>query len=345
MPYYSSEEKDALRQHFDTRLVLSLRRRKSRPLCYFGLPGAEARDLLAWQDAIGHIAAVEMNSEELEKLELLLGTQLPHIRYSTHWGEVDKVILTDRGTARIIGGQHYRPRVANIYADEIQSWAWDFDVVNLDYFGPFLPYDPGTAARGSRRARTRTLALRRLFDPDRQDARRRWLLLVTVEAQIRQPQAWNDHRTFLSLTRDDSSGQAADALDFLLTPGADDFETAARLVAGTSAVLISIAATDAHLRVQPRGVVVYRGAGGQPMVHLAYEFTPAQGALPIPVSRLTLLRCPLLNMRDPLRFPWFQLTPQQVPGLSHDDARAYLDFLGQRTLGQILADASASLPN
>ena len=150
--YHSSEEKDILRVYFDLPLLRQLHHRKGEPLSYFGLPGAEALDVKAWKDCIGEVGAVERDRDNLEKLEQVLETQLPEIRFKTHFGEVDQVILANRGKNRDVGGQSYRPRAGNRYEAFIQGYVWRFDVVYLDYFGTFLPgnaqdgFTPGTKA-------------------------------------------------------------------------------------------------------------------------------------------------------------------------------------------------------
>ena len=120
--FYSSEEKDILRKHFDLPLQQQLHEQKSRPLVYFGLPGEKALDVMEWREVIGSVAAVERNIQYLERLEDLLDTQLPDLEYVTHWGSVDSIIIANRGKRRSIGGQEYRPMLGNHFEGLINRY-------------------------------------------------------------------------------------------------------------------------------------------------------------------------------------------------------------------------------
>ena len=111
--YYSSDEKDIIREHFDLPLLRTLHERKDGGLTYFGLPGAEARDIKAWQEIIKEVVAVDRNSNYLDDLEQVILAQLPNIAYSTHLGELDEIILRNMGDERLIDGESHRPEVGN----------------------------------------------------------------------------------------------------------------------------------------------------------------------------------------------------------------------------------------
>jgi hypothetical protein len=332
--YYSSEEKDIVRQYFDLPLLEQFHRRKQAGLRYFGLPGASALDIRTWKGVIQEVSAVERYANYLEQLEQLLDAQFPEIRYTAHWGELDKVILTNRGKRRMIGNQEYRPRVGNVYEQSVQGYVWRFDVVNLDYFGPFLPPE---VSGGADRARERARALQRLFNLDRVDAWQSWILLITVEAKLYDQGARALLRTYLEKARHEGSEQTRMALDFLLAGAQGSVEEAARLIHGATAVLVAIAASSANLVVQPRGTVVYRGAHNQPMIHLAFGFEPSQETLAGPVARLPLLRTPILRPRNPQAAPWFEPLPQQCPGLTADHVRMCLDFLDSACVKSVVS--------
>ena len=342
--YYSSAEKDAVREHFDTPLIRSLRERVGDGLRYFGLPGEDALDIRTWQPFLSYVAAVERRRASLEKLETLLDTQFPNIQYSTHWGELDKVILTNRGKMRMVGGQDHRPWVSTWYRREIQGYVWEFDILNLDYFGPFLPFEPNHDVSVGGRARERAAALRRLFALDRQDAWRSWTILVTVEAELVGQQDRDVLRQYLNGARADSSPEASASLDFLLSVADTAVREAARLVHGATAVLVATAASDANLRAFARGTVLYRGAHGQPMIHLAYDFEPVAGTpLAPPASRSALLRAPILRPTNPLAAPWLELLERQGPGVTAEDVRNCLSFLRPEEVQQIILDGQGSL--
>ena len=71
------------------------------------------------------------------------------------------------------------------------------------------------------------------------------------------------------------------------------------------------------------------------MLHFAYEMTPAHRPLQ-PSLVLSLLRSPLLRVRDDLADPWFEMLPSQPPGQSEEELRAALDFLDDEQVDQII---------
>jgi len=319
--YYSSSEKDLVRSEFERPLLEAIHQRRGRPLRYFGLPGEEALDLKAWGHLLDYVAAVEVFPNVLEALEQQLDTHYSNIRYRTHLGDADKVILGNGSWRREEGSGRFWRWVSTSQRKDVGS-IWDFDVVYLDYFGKFLPYD-----RGGRQVRNRALALRRLFDPDRQDAWKTWLLMVCVESRLYGPQDRKQMRDYLGNVRGGAADPVADALDFLLESGLSRRFEAARLVHGTMAYIVSIAASNADVKVRPRGTIMYRGAGQTPMLHFAYEIESA-GTLSGHQDPLPLLVAPFVQVRSPAGWPWFELVAEQQPGQTEAEVRAALDFLG-----------------
>lgn len=332
--FRSSTEKDIIRSRFDLPLLQRLRKSKGKPLSYFGLPGADALDIRTWKDVIGDVVAVERSVESLEALEDLLDTQLPQLPYTTHWGELDQVIRVNSGKERRIGGQPHQPKVGNVYEHSVAKFVWQFDVVYLDYFGPFIP---PVVVGGSEGARRRADALRILFERDRVDAWQPWVLLLTVEARLQDQTTQSLLEDYLRSVQVDSSPEICLAVDFLLSKAPTPFEQAARLVHGSAAILISDAARAANLRVQPRGAVLYRGSGNHRMIHLAFEFTPDERPLGDASGRLALLLAPVLKPKaSPAVDPWVELLPDQCPGVTRKNAAACLAFLGAKRVATIV---------
>lgn len=330
--YYSSDEKNAIRQYYDFPLLQALKQKTGTDLRYFGLPGKEMLDIKVWGNLINFVHAVERKRGILEKIERELITQFPSIRAECHWGEIDRVILEDRGKSRNIGGQKKRPAAHTFWCDEISKWAWDYNVVNLDYFGPFLPPDtPGVSGR----TRDRANALRKLFDLERQDAWKRWVLLVTVEAEFVTESDIEQLKSYLDSLKADSSETVKNIIDFFLSPTTTVAEQVTRLVYSSSAILILNAANNAGLRVQPRGTILYHGAKDQPMIHLVYEFEPTGLPFSPAGSRESVLCTPLLKPKNPLQEPWFELLTEQPPSLSVDRINTCLDFLNPGWLNEI----------
>ena len=258
---------------------------------------------------------------------------MPHLRFTPHYGEIDLVILDDHGRLWRREGEEYRPWVG-ISRPESEHLGWYFDVVNLDYFGPFLP-------EGDQRARQRADAIRKLFDTERLDAWGRWVLLVTVEAQLVTRTLHTQLVDYLRGVQDDASEQAAVVIEFLNQPITNGEEglKATRLIHGVSASLIARSASQANLSAFHRGTILYRGSGGQPMVHLAFEFEPRETPLPRPIPLLQLLKAPLLTTSQS-ESPELNLMDEQVPYLTQDDVRTTFDFLEESQVQRLVAQLS-----
>ena len=331
--YQSSPEKDIVRKHFDLPLLRKLHQRKRQPLSYFGLPGAEALDIKTWRELIGYIDAVERHVESLQQLENVLNTQYPDIRYRTHWGEMDQVILRNVGKPRSIDGEYDVLEVSNCYDEAIGGNAWEFDVVYLDYFGTFLPLKGDQI---SPRTWERSKALRRLFDADRLDARGSWILIITVESMLYKQSARSILRDYLRETRESVSSEIRDVLDYLLGSASDPGVEAAQLIHGATASLVSAAANSANLEVQPRGTVLYEGFDAHPMIHLAFEFSPRRQPLSGSSNLMSLLLAPMLRPKNTDGAPGIELLPRQHKGVTKAIAQRCLEFLDSTELYEVV---------
>ena len=150
--YYSSDEKNLVRERYDLPLVEAAARRKSSgAIRYFGLPGKKAEDLRCWGHLCEYVAAVEVFENEFQTVKHLLRTQFGAIEHRAHLGDVDQIIL--RNLSDDIG-KPLSQFVSTTFQED-SGYIWDFDVIYLDYFGKFLPFN-----RGRSRARNRAAALR-----------------------------------------------------------------------------------------------------------------------------------------------------------------------------------------
>ena len=321
--YYSSEDKDLVRNKFDLPLVEAAARRKEGKIRYFGLPGINALDLQSWGRLCDYVAAVEFSPERFQAVKHVLRTQFGSIRHRAHLGDVDIVILRNKS------GLPPTEFVSTTNRLEA-GYIWDFDVIYLDYFGKFLPYE-----RGGVVVQNRANALRKLFAPDRQDAWQPWLLMLTVESRLFGPNDREQMRQFLSSSKEESDDETQQAIDFLLDETVSINEQAARLVHGTLSYILAVAAGNSDVRVCPKPTIRYRGANNTPMLHFAYEVTPA-GLLSGSHPALPLLRSPLLKVRDDHAEPWFELLASQPPGQTESSLRATLDFLDEGQIEQIV---------
>ena len=314
--YRSSPEKDIVRDRFDLPLIKGIAKgTKDRCIRYFGLPGVQALDLECWGDLCKYVAAVERSKPRFRQLQRRLATEYGQIRSRTYQGDVDSVIL--RNGSRHSGVWQY---VSTAFREELGYYTWDFDVVYLDYFGKFLPYDHGEPT-----VRNRARALRELFSSTREDAWKRWLLIITVESQLFGEEDLRQMRQFLESVKAEANTDNAQALEYMLDPDLPQEAKAARLIHSTLAYLVSSAVDTSNAKIAPRPTVLYQGSG-TPMLHYACEVMPA--AEPIGhQSALPLLRAPMLCVRDPSGPPWFELLPNQPPGQTANEVRSALDFL------------------
>ena len=322
--YYSSYEKDLVREKYDLPLIeAAADKKKEGRLRYFGLPGEDALDLRCWGHLCEYIAAVEVLGEKFQTIKHVLRTQFGSIGHRAHLGDVDKVILRNKS------GQPATEFVSTTNRPGA-GYIWDFDVIYLDYFGKFLPYEHGGAV-----VQNRANAIRRLFGPDRQDAWQPWLLMLTVESKLFGPNDKEQMRQFLHASKEGSDEETQLAIDFLMDDTVSANEQAARLVHGTLGYIIAVAASNSDVRVSPKPTVLYSGSNNTPMLHFAYEVTPS-GLLSGPHPALPLLRSPLLRVRDDYAEPWFELMPSQPPGQTESSLRATMDFLDEGQIERIV---------
>ena len=332
--YGSSQEKDVVREYFDLPLLERFSSHKGTKLKYFGMPGAQCLDIGSWRNVLQEVTAVERHRRNLASMENRLNKHFAEIRSSAYHGDVDDIILAGHGNSRKIGGKAANIEVANDFDLTLDRRVWNFDVVYLDYFGPFLPQQSETYPEA--RAR-RDLALRHLFEQERLDARRSWVLLITVEGG-QYPDNDAEHLfEFVETARRRANGDMLEALDFLLTPSVDCKGQATKLVHAAMAIFVASAAGNAKLLAKPGGTVSYLGSGGQEMVHSAFIFEQAPtffGDFPDP---LPLLRAPIIRPILVDRVPGFEWSNDPCPGTTKESVRNCLQFLDPGYLDPLLS--------
>jgi len=198
---------------------------------------------------------------------------------------------------------------------------------------------PSENATIGNRVRDRADAIRRLFDLDRQDAWKQWVLLITVEANRVEEEDKSQLRGYMNSIRSDSSDAVNNILDYLLDVNSSPTEQTAKLIHGVASIIIANEATN--LRVYHRGTILYHGAHSQPMTHIAFEFEPTGSPLSPIVSREVALCGPIMRPTNPLNEPWFELLPEQVPGFTMDKLRNSLSFLDSNCVNKIRADKNS----
>ena len=330
--YYSSPEKNTIRTHFDLPLLLRHRQSKGSKLKYFGLPGPECLDIEEWRTLLCDIVAVEMCPANVHTIRNRLDFEFSEMRSTVHLGDVDGVIRQNRGSVDSNKHNIQRDPVGRDFEFSVDTNVWKFDVVNLDYFGNLLP--PGQSSRSPDRRRSE--ALTQLFERNRVDAWQPWILLLTVGGGLYSLQAIRLLKRYLEEAKEESDQRVISALDFLLSSTGNKRVDTAKLVHGAVANLLSVPASAANVDVIPRGTVSYLGASGQPMVHLAYEFRRSHRMLNNP-HKLPLLQAPILRVNQTRTDSWFELMPEQCPGVTLSHLRRCLDFLKPETVDSILA--------
>ena len=331
--YTSSPDKNIVRDRFDLPLLRTFRDNKGENLKYFGMPGADCRDILSWRGVLQEIVAVERSWDNLSLMEKLLEKHFIEIRSSVHFGDVDKVILNGHGETRRHGGQSSRSPVANGYDQELDRWFWEFDIVYLDYFGPLLPRENNKfpEARGRR-----PLALRHLFGQERLDARGSWLLLLTVEGGKYKLDDLDVLERYINSARlPSSSSETSNVLDHLLADDVVPERRVTRLLHAAMALIVSSSAGSANLLPRPNATVSYSGFNGQSMVHSAFLLDKLDEPFGNYVDPLPLLRAPILRpiTEGSSHFTWDQEPP---PGTTKEFVRTCLCFLDNGSLNSLL---------
>ena len=335
--YQSSPEKNVVRDHFDLPLLERFSAGKGTKLAYFGMPGEECLDIRSWRTVLREVVAIERYKKNLTKMEDRLKKRFRDISSSVYHGDADDIILSGLGKKRTISGKPARTRVANGFDVDLDCGVWKFDVVYLDYFGPFLPQ---LSDRYPDARRKRPRALRHLFEQERLDARDSWLLLLTVEGG-EYPQEDTHHLAqYVEGARRREDTELSEAIDFLLAADGSTSDPMIKLVHGAMGLFVSSAASHAQLVARPNGTVSYSGSSGKLMVHCAFQLERSDEFLgpfgdPLPLLRAPIIR-PVLGEQSP-RFEWAK---DPCPGTTKESVRDCLDFLAADGLDLLLADVA-----
>ena len=257
----STKNKDSVR-NLDRTIVEAERKRKKRPLTYFGLPGPQMLDVLSWKDFLGTIVAVE--SDWLSR-HVMLTTAFDNgidSRLQVMAGDIDELLIKGHD----LNG--WKPRES------------PFDVVNLDYVGGPLVKDRQGDSR-------RMQALRKLFEVQR-SAKRDFLLLVTLNTRNRDEGEFN--QAMDQILRE----ARGDRFDF---DGAVEAYKASRYDFKMKVYFAfnvdRLAAANGFV-CSAESPVTYLGTGRVRMVHFAFRFGFVKGRVGVakaqPIARLVNLK-------------------------------------------------------
>lgn len=245
--FQTNPNKEFLRSTFDTPLIAAWSNRVGKKLRYFGLPGPEMLDIIAWQEHLENFTTIER--EENAQHLLLLRANVKDVEHRLHslYGEFDQIIITGRDRYQ------HSPR-------------WPFDLINLDFYGGLLYQDLN-----------RPKALKKVIQ--NQGNHEHGFLLV-LSYHLRDGDVTKEKASFLDdfealLTRD--VGKRSDIANTLSW-----YRSATTPDAARQSLYVNTLLRDegevAHFKVRCRPPIVYSGTGGAKMIHVVTEFEHRKSA-------------------------------------------------------------------
>ena len=281
---------------------------------YYG-PDENVEEILSACGNITEVVGIATEgSVRRSDLQRFLSQRYSEVRYRVHIGNTRELIGTNIG-------RHSEQHVSTKWEDSVNRHVWGFDIVYLDHC-EHIPIELG-------RSVVRTLA-----GSDRQDAWQPWSLVFSFHPQALSASATEALRSFLIGKRGSASAPVAEVVEFLVDGNADEREHRAKLLHGYMSYIL---AEELSIRVTPRPTLMYYGPTGGHMLSIAYELGDG-GVVPDQQNPLTLLRSPILQVREDQASPWFELLPDQPPGQTKDDVQNALDFLPEALWYTVIAD-------
>ena len=295
-------------------LIYERSERKGGSIGYYG-PDEDVEEILsACGDITDVVGIATEGSVRKSDLERLLDLRYPRVRYRVHIGNTRELISTNIG-------RHAEQHVSTRWEDSVNRHVWGFDIVCLDHC-EHIPIDLGRDV------------FRALSRPERQDAWQPWSLVLSFHPQALSTNATEALCSFLTRKQGSASTPVADVVEFLVDGGTDHREHHARLLHGYMSYIL---AEELKMEVTPRPTLMYHGPSDGPMLYMVYELGDG-GVIPDRQNPLTLLRSPILQVREDQASPWFELLPDQPPGQTEGDVRNALDFLPKAQLNTIIGD-------
>lgn len=295
-------------------LIYERSERKGGCIGYYG-PDEDVEEILsACGDITDVVGIATEGSVRKSDLQRLLDLRYPRVRYRVHIGNTRELISTNIG-------RHSEQHVSTRWEDSVNGHVWGFDIVCLDHC-EHIPIDLGRDV------------FRALSRPERQDAWQPWSLVLSFHPQALSTSAAEALCSFLKRKKGSASAPVAEVVEFLVDGNAGHREHHARLIHGYMSYIL---AEELNMRVTPRPTLMYYGPSDGPMLCIVYELGDG-GVVPDQQNPLTLLRSPILQVREDRASPWFELLPDQPPGQTEDDVRNALDFLPEPQLDNIISD-------
>ncbi|CAN5863744.1 hypothetical protein BH23GEM7_BH23GEM7_30700 [soil metagenome] len=315
MAFEDTPNKATIRTSWDDPLIRRWAARESRPLTYFGLPGPEIRDLIAWRDMLDArrtgVEEVGSGPRGRERADAAasrmvknamvqgLGSGLQILR-----GDIADIILN----ATDVHGT--RPLMAD--DQPVQHAQFRYDLINLDF-------DGGLGYQGSQqREAKRVTALKRLIERQKGHS---FLLLLTLNVRHRLE---DQMREFLCRLENRFGGRRDmdTAIHWFAEqgPGCQD-----QVLRATVPYVVRSAGELHGFDVWSHPPVAYTGHRGARMVHFAFELTWQHANLPAvsPQDESGLLGLPLIECDE----GELQVCLKQSPSADLSQLPQVLDFL------------------
>lgn len=312
-----TENKKAIRQKWDRRIIARFSQDAGRRLDYFGLPGSEIQDFVDWDEYLAWKTAVEVvdktgrtekrseqlrNVQKLQKNAMLGG-------YNGTWelrkGQLEKIVLDG---ADVDGN-----RPARLRLEKGLPARMTYDLHNWDF-------QSGLGYKNKQSRSPRVDALKRCFELQKGHA---FLLLLTINVRH---SLGNEPSAYLNGWADEFQSTAyREILEWYSArstrDGADHYRMAA--------TVLHLVRQTAHINsfdcfcFPP---IYYEGFGGEHLLHFVFSSHPADTVLPsFSKQRFEeVISLPLIDVINGA----FQLASEQAPRFDSKRALALLTDLG-----------------
>lgn len=294
--FSSPQQKQEIRRTFDYSLIKHFIEESNggQRVNYFGLSGPRAEDLFDWDGLIAKVTSVDFRDSDVGDFENTVRDNLPSMDPVGIHGYIDDVIISDHGSK---DGRTPPPiRISNNMDPILGNSYWDFQLVNLDYYGELLWNSGPDPTFRRESAKKRIQAWRSLFETQRVDAHGSWLMFITVEA-TQDEFIWRACKSGFNAAKQAWKDQLGGTLDELLSlDPSTDIEASARVLQAIVGLVLSQQASAAKLWCFAQYSVIYEGNSGTPMIHMAFEFkTQPDLIFPVPVTPIAAVRAPLFS--------------------------------------------------
>lgn len=177
--FQDSINKQIVRCNWDKPILDIFKKKKQRNLSYFGMPGAEIKDLLDWRDLLSTISAVQIVRDGKDKDDDLSTLRKMHLNVNVRKisnvqilrGAVEDIIINGYDMDDNFPNQHVTEDNKNVF--------FKYDLFNLDFVGG-VGYKSGNQTKQGSSGGRRLESIRRLFERQKKNS---FVLLLTVNVR------------------------------------------------------------------------------------------------------------------------------------------------------------------